>query len=304
MNHNQFANGTFDVEPYETTMDSSFYPRKKFNTNASRNLQKMYNDPSQEDEEMTFSPPSSTMNYNPSLNNNFKRRIVNKPLQLQNRRGSRFSKERLSSVYNESSEGSTIPNIHRKHNHPQTKLKVGKLFKNGKAPLSTSRNRNMPLNQSYNGVPKLKEKFTGNINPNFLNNSNEGLDFGGINNTIDLSGNATQRNLYFPALKDSNGIVFNLQKQIVGLKEQLSEKDSELTQVKHSLKYTNISELQAENSALYEEISRLRDFIYDLASKKEPSNSLEQEVMRTLDSSIQDPKLERKFKNRKSDIEQ
>ena len=31
MNHNRFLNGTFDPEPYETTMDSSFYPKSSFN---------------------------------------------------------------------------------------------------------------------------------------------------------------------------------------------------------------------------------------------------------------------------------
>jgi hypothetical protein len=95
-----------------------------------------------------------------------------------------------------------------------------------------------------------------------------------------------------------------LQRQIASLKDQLSEKDNELSQVKHSLKYTNISELQIENSALYEEISRLKNFIYEMAINKGSSNSLEQEVLRSLDSFIQDPKFQKKFKSKRDDIEQ
>jgi len=145
-------------------------------------MRKYYNDNNMGDEEYMLSPQSSTLNtgYNPSLNNNFKRRVVQKPLQIQNRRSSRLNYG-TASGRNESSESNNkIPSIHRnlKNMNYLKQNKVPKLFKNGQKSVRTSRNSQMAINQSYNGVPKLKEKFQ-------LSKNDMG-ELDGLNSTVDL----------------------------------------------------------------------------------------------------------------------
>jgi len=212
-------------------------------------MRKYYNDNNMGDEEYMLSPQSSTLNtgYNPSLNNNFKRRVVQKPLQIQNRRSSRLNYG-TASGRNESSESNNkIPSIHRnlKNMNYLKQNKVPKLFKNGQKSVRTSRNSQMAINQSYNGVPKLKEKFQ-------LSKNDMG-ELDGLNSTVDLSGSLTQRNLFLSPNRESDGNILSLQFKINQLKEQVSDRDSQIIALKRSVKMTNINELKKENETLYEE---------------------------------------------------
>jgi hypothetical protein len=103
----------------------------------------------------------------------------------------------------------------------------------------------MAINQSYNGVPKLKEKFQ-------LSKNDMG-ELDGLNSTVDLSGSLTQRNLFLSPNRESDGNILSLQFKINQLKEQVSDRDSQIIALKRSVKMTNINELKKENETLYEE---------------------------------------------------
>lgn len=129
----------------------------------------MYLDNLLDDEEPFMSPQSSAanMNFKPSLNNKFKKRLFNKPLQLDQRRLSRLN-QALASYRNESSDSSyKIPSI----NKPLAgrSSRVAKLLKSNTKSLNTSRNRNLSINMSGNGIPHLREQLRmSNGNPNLM----------------------------------------------------------------------------------------------------------------------------------------
>ena len=308
MNHNQFFNGTFDVGPYETTMDSSFYPRSHLNGGSNKYLGKMYNDNTLGDEESMLSPHSSATNmgYNPSLNTKFKRRIFNKPLQLDHRRASRLKQLHMSANRNDSSAGDNkIPSIHRnlKNINYLKNSKAGRMSKESSKGGSTS--RNIPINSSFNGPLRLKDKFlAGNVNPNFLNNSNELSGLGELTRTIDLNGSNTSRNMFFTPRKDNTESVLQLQRKINELKEMLSDKDAQCDFLKRTLKFTEINELKQENEILYSECKRLRRFISILTNKtSDGENETEREILAELEEDFTNPGLKQKFKNKKTKIE-
>lgn len=308
MNHNQFFNGTFDVGPYETTMDSSFYPKAHLNGASNKYLGKMYNDNTLGDEDSFLSPQLSgaNMGYNPSLNTKFKRRIFNKPLQLDHRRASRLKQLHMSANRNDSSAGDyKIPNIHRnlKNMNYLKESKNGRMSKDSIKGGSTS--RNIPVNSSFNGPLRLKDKFlAGNVNPNFLNNSSELSELGGLTKTIDLNGSNTSRNMFFTPRKESTENMFQLQRKVNELKEMLSDKDAQWEFLKRTLKFTEINELKQENEILYAECKRLRKFISILTNKTpDGENETEREILAELEEDFTNPGLKEKFKNKKTKIE-
>jgi hypothetical protein len=73
MNHNRFSNGTFDIGPYDSTMDSSFYPKHRYNQDSNRYLGKMYDDNTIDDDESstTAQMRAGNVNFNPAMNNKF-----------------------------------------------------------------------------------------------------------------------------------------------------------------------------------------------------------------------------------------
>lgn len=239
-------------------MDNNFYPISDLNQHSSRYVGRVPYDTIGIDDINLMSPDSShgNMNFNPSLNNNFKRRMMNKPLQLDQRRLSKLHQATLSSTRNDSSDGNyKIPSIHKhKNSNVIRNAKLAqKLNKNGSGKaLSTSRNRNLHINQSFNGkIPKLKYMPNGN-NHNFMSPSN-GQDMVGINNTIDIRGSQTNRNLFFSPQKDGDGSSISMQMKINELKDIIAEKDVQIDHLKKSIKYTQINELKQENEVLYEE---------------------------------------------------
>lgn len=258
MNHNQFFNGTFDVGPYETTMDSSFYPRNKYMKDNNRYLGKMYDDNTiDEDESLPNTRPGvGNMNFNPALNNKFRKRAFAKPLQLDRRKASQLQKQLMNNQANDSDEDNSykIPNINKNSVNSSRMSRI--LNKNLSKGPSSTRNRNMTINQSLGNMSRLRDSLgggSGNINVGlFTNDSDENI---GLHNTIDPRGHGSysHRKPFITPRKESSENMIQLSRKIAELKELITEKDAQIDFLKRTVKYTNINELQQENGILYGE---------------------------------------------------
>lgn len=115
----------------------------------------MYND-----KDVFMSPPSSngSMNYHPSLNNKFKKRMMKKPIHIERKRNSKISQIAQSSNRNDSSDSANkIPSIGKSLKSVSSRnSKMNRMLKNASKGSSTSRGRHLHNNQSANMMPQLK----------------------------------------------------------------------------------------------------------------------------------------------------
>lgn len=184
------------------------------------------------------SPQSSisNVNYNPSLNNKFRKRIMGKPLQFDQQKIAKLNKMALSgNKRNDSSENSNyrIPSISKPIKSQVIRTnRSSKNLKNSNKGSSTSRNRQVNVNQSYNGMPKLRENYLStNSRLNLQNMQDEMYEYSGLNNTIDLPNGISNSHMISPRA-DSNDLIFKLQRKIASLKEMLAERESEIEWIK------------------------------------------------------------------------
>lgn len=184
------------------------------------------------------SPQSSisNINYHPSLNNKFRKRIMGKPLQFDQSKLAKLNKMAFSgNRRNDSSENSNykIPNIGKPlKSHVIRSNRSSKNLKNSNKGSSTTRNRQVSVNQSYNGMPKLKENYLStNSRLNLHDMQNEMYEYNGLNNTIDIQNGVSKSHLISPRA-DSNELIFKLQRKIANLKEMLAERESEIEWIK------------------------------------------------------------------------
>lgn len=184
------------------------------------------------------SPQSSisNVNYNPSLNNKFRKRIMGKPLQFDQQKIAKLNKMALAgNKRNDSSENSNyrIPSISKPIKSQVIRTnRSSKNLKNSNKGSSTSRNRQVNVNQSYNGMPKLRENYLStNSRLNLHNMQDEMYEYSGLNNTIDLPNGISNSHMISPRA-DSNDLIFKLQRKIASLKEMLAERESEIEWIK------------------------------------------------------------------------
>lgn len=221
MNNNNYFTGTY--RGFETTMDSSFYSKNKYRNDMSK-LQVDDNF----DDGFEMSPPSSSsnMNFFNAGTGQFRRRLNQNNLNFDAKRG---SKKILSGARNlmpnNFESGTKVPNINRN--------KASGLFSSGKGdkPIrgkkGGSTSRNMPVNQSYNQIPSIKQQLNMN-DPDFslpsYRNMNDGM---GLNHTLDVSAPTTSRKMFASPRNDANGIIYNLQRQVNDLKAMLADSQAE-----------------------------------------------------------------------------
>ncbi len=256
MDHQRFSNGRFDAEPYAAdTADCSFYNERESGSDNNKFLGKMYNHTFDDEPQIFKGKLGSNQNFHPALNSKFKKRVLNQPLKLDKRRISRFQKQLAAKQRVESEKNTVkIPSINPNRNSINfSSSRVSRLMKNSGKGLSTSRNRNIKLNKSLNGMPRLGDTLQpGNPSLNTLNNSNERLDVGSGRESIDPSGSRTGRKL-FNFKRDGSDNPIRLQRKIKDLNKALEDKDAQINFLKKTIKFTESNEVRIENQVLYQE---------------------------------------------------
>ena len=303
MNHNNFFNGTFDFGPYDTTMDSSFYPRNKYrNDFAKLHAEDNF------DEDFMLSPSSgSNMNfYNTGTATKFKRRVMPRAINFDSKRGSNVKASHTKNFQNEDYlSTSRAPNIHKnvKNNSMGRANKGDKVSKLNKGK-GRSTSRNNAVNQSYN-IPSLKQKLNMNDSDFSLGTSRNLQEGGGTHRTIERSGKSTRR-LFMNPRSDANEMIYRLQRQVNELKAMLADSQAECDWVKRTIKFTEISEIKKENQTLYDECKRLKRFVNlltDRESDEEISSELDNQIDEQLENNTLSPQVSSKLKSKKETIE-
>jgi hypothetical protein len=256
MNHNQFSNGTFDIGSYESTMDSSFNPKHRYNQDSNRHLGKMYDDNTiDEDESLTTAQMRvGNINFNQALNNKFKKRAFGKPLQFDRRKASQLQKQLMNNRGNESEEDISykIPNINKNIGNTSRMSRI--LNRNPSKGPVTTRNRNLAINQSLGNISRIRDSLEkGPINLGLF--TNESDDNIGLHNTIDQRGHGSysHRKPYTTSRKEPTEYMVQMQNKIAEFKDIISKKDAQIDFLKRTVEFTNINEMQQENSVLYSE---------------------------------------------------
>jgi hypothetical protein len=256
MNHNQFSNGTFDVGRYDSTMDSSFYPKRRYNQDSNRYLGKMYDDNTIDEDESSTTAQMRTgnANFNPALNNKFKKRAFGKPLQLDRRKASQLQKQLMTNRGNDSEEDISykVPSINKNGGNSSRMSRI--LNRNPSKGPVTTRNRNLAINQSLGNISRIRDSLDrGPINLGlFSNDSDDNII---LHNTIDPRGHGSysHRKPFIAPRKEPTEYMVQMQNKIAEFKDIISKKDAQIDFLKRTVEFTNINEMQQENSVLYSE---------------------------------------------------
>ncbi|CAI2383697.1 unnamed protein product [Moneuplotes crassus] len=305
MDHQRFSNGTFDIEPYTTdTADCSFYNERETYRDNNKYLGKMYNntfsdEPNLMPNHMYKYKQGSDNGHNPTLNQRFKKRMINQPLKLDKRRISRFQKQLAAQKRQGSDqESSTIPSI-----HPNLANNFNKRSKG----LSTSRNKNIKLNRSLNGMPRLNDSLQARnfkLNLDSMNHSNENLELSSARESFNSKpGSMTGRKL-FNFKRDGSDNPIKLLRQIRELNKVIEDKDTQINFLKKTVKFTEVNELKQENQILYQECRRLRSLCSQFLKKELDDFELEEEVKKSISQTVGDSTLKHKFQSKKSAIDE
>lgn len=308
MDHKRFSNGRFDVKPYGTdTADSSFYNERESLPGNNRMLGKMYNNTFSDEPQVFPSKRGSSNQLNPPLNNKFKRRLINQPLKLDKKRIGRFQKQLAqNNKRKESDKGSVkIPSINPNRNSLNvSNSRLSRLMNNNSKGFSTSRNRNLKLNKSFNALNKMNGSLPpGKLHLNTINNSHEKLEVSSRGDSFEPSGSRTGRKL-FNFKRDGSDNPIKLQRQIRELNKVIEDKDTQINFLKKTIKYTESNELSMENKILYAECKRLKELLYKFMKKDIDEVELDEEIKKTVNDAIGAKTLQEKFKSKKHAIDE
>ena len=256
----------------------------------------------EDNEFMSPKPPSSGINFNPSLSNKFRKRMFDKPLQLNLGGINRGSNIVLASArFEENDNRNEVPNIHKtlKNAANFKNSKLNKILQDQSKGSSTSRNRNHNINQSFNAVPRLKENFlmgpgAGKIN--FSGFQRENMDLGGLANSLDMSARSS-RNKFFSPPAEGRESMMTLQRKVGELKEVLADRESQVETLKRNIRSNQIDTLKNENNMLYAKWRRLQKIIWIMMDKtKDTDLGFETELMIEIEEALRDPSLKVKIK--------
>lgn len=202
------------------------------------------------------------MNYYPSLNNKFRKRIINKPIRFNPQKIANLNKMTLTNgmVENLDNDSLTRSNLKPSRAHLLKNIGPNKIIKHMSKGGSTSRNLQSYGNQSYYSIPRLKDSFLLNTSRPNLNPVPSDSYYSNFNSSFDLNETARNGGLRMP-ISNVNESVLAMQRKVNDLKELLADRESQLDWVKRTLKYTEINELKQENELLYSECKRLKRYV-------------------------------------------
>lgn len=210
----------------------------------------------EDNEFMSPKPPSSNLNFHPSLSNKFRKRMFDKPIQLNLGGMTRGNNMVLASArYEDNDNKNEVPSIHKtlKNSANFKNSKLNKILQEQAKGNNTSRNRNHNINQSFNAVPRLKENLLmGNAGSklNFSGFQKDNLDLGGLNSSLDMSARSS-RNKFFSPPAEGRESMMTLQRKFGELKEVLADRESQMETLKRNIRSNQIDTLKNENNMLY-----------------------------------------------------
>lgn len=212
---------------------------------------------------MSPKPQGNNINFHPSLSNKFRKRMFDKPIQLNLGGMARPSNMVLASArYEDSDSKNEVPSIHKnlKNSANFRNSKLNKILQEQAKGSNTSRNRNHHINQSFNAVPRLKENFLmsgSGSKINFSGFQKDKIDLGGLNSSLDMSARSS-RNKFFSPPAEGRDSMMTLQRRVGELKEVLADRESQVETLKRNIRSNQIDTIKNENNMLYAKCRRLQ----------------------------------------------